>query len=75
MNPILWFARRREVKRLDRVFPNPRSAEPRGALKPHERRGYAGTVLRTAMIRLALLAALILLAVWFAKISGRVPGG
>jgi len=69
-NPIRWIVRRREIKRLDRIFPNPRSAASRGPLKPHKRQH--NPVLRTLVFRLVLLAALAVLASWIAVETGRV---
>ncbi len=63
-NPIKWFAQKREIKRLDRALPNPRSAAPRGRLKPHKRQSYPEQVLRTVLLRLVLLAGAISLAWW-----------
>ena len=70
LNPIKWFARRREIKRLDRMYPNPRSSTPRGALEPLERHDYAGSVLRTVLFRLLLLAALVAFGIWLAGETG-----
>lgn len=61
------------AKRVDRKIPNPRSATPRGLLKPYKRESYGKSVFIAAVGRLLMLAAIIALALYL--YTTLAPGG
>ena len=51
--------RRREINKLERTIPNPRSASPRGDLRPMRRDSYLLSVIRVASMRLLILTVIV----------------